>query len=223
MPRKSKITKVSAAKNTVVPPKAAPIKTNKDSTVTTPAKSPVHVQAVVPPRASAPRIDIQPILENLRSIDSSTRADAASALGRLGEQAAIAPLIQALRDSDADVAREAATSLGLLGNASVVEALIGVVNNNDEYYHTIVRAAAAISLAQLKDLRAVEPLIIAVRDPIAEVCAEAIRALALLGDARAIVALEEVIQNSNGYYLPIAVSTATLALARFNRENTAAD
>ncbi len=108
--KKSKIAKTSASKHSAIPPEVATMTAGKE----TAAKTPVSAPAVVSMRASGPRIDIQPMLGNLRSVDCSVRAAAATALGRCGEAAVVAALVAALRDSDADVAREAATSLGLL-------------------------------------------------------------------------------------------------------------
>jgi HEAT repeat protein len=70
----------------------------------------------------------------------------------------------------------------------------------------------------LKDARAVEPLLGAVRDPQAEPSAEAIRALATLGDSRAIETLMDVVRNPNGFFLPIARRAAVIALAQFPTE-----
>src|SRR6202034_1371759 len=73
-------------------------------------------------------------------------------------------LIQALRDPNADVARDAAVELGTTKDRSAVEPLIEVISNTDDYYHNVVRAAAAESLGRLGDVRAVEPLLVLSRD-----------------------------------------------------------
>jgi HEAT repeat protein len=131
-------------------------------------------------------------------------------------------LIAALRQSDADVARDAATSLGALGDASAVQPLIEALENNDGYFHPVVRAAAAHSLGRLNDRRAVEALLRAVRDTHTEPSAEAIRALAVIGDTRAIPGLIEVVRNSAGFFLPTARLAAVGALARFQLDERAA-
>jgi len=157
-------------------------------------------------------------LADLASPDAARRVAAATALGRTADAAAVPALIAALRDTDADVAREAAASLGLLRNATAVEPLIAVLDNLDGYFHSVVRAAAIHSLAQLRDLRAVPPLLIAIRDPIAEASAEAIRALASLPDPRSLPALLEVVRNEHGFYLGTARRAAILGLAHIGGE-----
>jgi HEAT repeat protein len=64
-------------------------------------------------------------------------------------------------------------------------------------------------------------LLIATRDSLAEPSAEAIRALAAIGDPRAIPQLIEVIRNSSGFFLPIARRAAVVALARFQADENA--
>jgi len=57
---------------------------------------------------------------------------------------------QALHDLfnvDADVARDAAATLGSTHDSAAVDALIEVVSNTNGYFHSVVRSAAAASLA----------------------------------------------------------------------------
>ena len=158
--------------------------------------------------------DPQSLLEDLKSPDSLRRITAAGVLGRLGNVAAVPALVTALYDSDADVAREAASSLGILGNDAAVEPLMAVLNNRDGFFHSVVRIAATNSLGQLRDLRAVVPLLNAIRDPNAEASAEAIRAIANLPDPRALPALLEVVRNEHNFYLPTTRRAAILGLAQ---------
>ena len=165
--------------------------------------------------AAGPEVEsLQRPLEELASPDSIRRAKAAGALGRRADVAAVPALIVALGDSDADVAREAAASLGLLGSAEAVEPLIAVVNNRDGYFHSVVRIAATHSLGQLRDLRAVVPLLNAVRDPVAEASAEAIRSLASLPDPRGLPAILDVVRNERGFFLATTRRAAILGLAQ---------
>jgi len=123
------------------------------------------------------------------------------------DRAAVAAQIAALRSNDADVARDAAAALGRLDDASAVEPLIEILSNANGYFHSVVRAAAASSLAQLSDARAFGPLVNAVRDNMAEASAEAVRALAAMGDPRAVEVLIDIVRNRDGYFL----STVRLA------------
>jgi HEAT repeat protein len=136
---------------------------------------------------------------------------------------AVSKALFALRNADADIARDAAISLGKLGNAAAVEPLIEALTNANGYFHSVVRAAAAGSLAQLRDPRAVESLVSAIRDPLAEPSAEAIRALATIGDARAIAPLIAVVKNADGFFLPIARRAAVVALAGFKNPQATAE
>lgn len=124
-------------------------------------------------------------------------------------------LIKQLRDPVAEVARDAALALGELNDTSAVEVLGAVVVNRENYFHSVVRAAAAESLGKLKDRRALESLVAGIRDPIAEASQSAIRALGDLGDERAVAPLIAVVQNHDGYFLPAVRQAARETLARF--------
>jgi HEAT repeat protein len=139
------------------------------------------------------------------------------------DRTAIAAHVAALRNNDADFARDAALALGALADAAAVDPLIQAIRNSDGFYHSVVRAAAATSLAKIGDPRALESLIAAVRDSVAEPSVEAIRALGVLADARAIPTLMEVVRNPDGYFLPVARRAAVTALGSFNADPLVAD
>ena len=134
--------------------------------------------------------------------------------------AAVAPapvsaaLVLALRDPSAEVALEAAAALGRIGHAGSVPSLIEAVANRDGFFHCVVRAAAATSLGQLRDVRAVEPLVTALRDPMAEASQEAAFALGELADARAVSPLLAVVENADGFFLGTVRRTAVRSLTR---------
>jgi HEAT repeat protein len=185
----------------------------------TPADKPVAGGKSTADIAAHPKLEGLPLLlEKLASADSAERAAAARELGRLSDVMALPALITALSDVDADVAREAAVSLGLLRNGAAVEPLLAVLNNRDGYFHCVVRIAATRSLGQLRDLRAVEPLLDAIKDPIAEASAEAIRALASLPDPRSLPAFLEVVRNGHGFFLATTRFAAILGLAQIGGE-----
>lgn len=163
------------------------------------------------------------LLEELAAPVAARRAAAATALGRTADVAALPALIAALADSDADVARDAATSLGLLGSTAAVEKLIEVLDDRDGYFHSVVRVAAIQSLGQLRDVRAVEPLLNAIKDPIAEASAEAIRALATSPDPRTLPALLEVVRNEHGFFLNTTRRAAILGLAQIGGAQAACE
>lgn len=139
------------------------------------------------------------------------------------DRVALSAAIAALRDSNADVARDAATTLGRLGDASAVEPLIDVLRNENDYFHSVVRAAAASSLAQLRDARAFEPLCNATRDEMAEASAEAVRALAAMGDKRAARVLIDIVRNPTGYFLSTVRLAAVSGLIELGGDQSAVE
>ncbi len=103
-------------------------------------------------------------------------------------------------------------ALGQLGDREAVPALIEAVENFTDFFHTTVRVAACASLGQLADRSAVPALLNAIDDPMADISAEAIGALAALGDERAIEPIAEVLRNGDGFYLPMVCLAAANAL-----------
>lgn len=93
-----------------------------------------------------------------------------------------------LRDVNKDKRRTAVMKLGMVGGDQAVRALIGAVQN--EYEDLIVRGRAAIMLGNLKDPRAVEPLIRALDAPGFQTPLHAAEALGKIGDRRAIPPLK---------------------------------
>ena len=135
----------------------------------------------------------------------------------------VAALIVALHDADADTAREAAISLGKSGNKAAVEPLMEALGNQDGYFHSVVRAAAATGLATLHDVRAFDTLVKAMNDSMAETSAEAVRALSALGDPRAVQPLIDVVRNSDGFFLPVVRRAAVIALKKLGGTQAVAE
>jgi HEAT repeat protein len=148
-----------------------------------------------------PAADVHEIIEQLRRGDLASRAAAARTLGELGDAHAASALAEALRDPTAELACEAAAALGKLTDLSALHALIAVVLNSDGYFHSTVRTAAATSLGNLLDPRAIEALAAAICDPICETSLAAIDALGKIGDPRVRPALEAAISNVDGFFL----------------------
>lgn len=144
-------------------------------------------------------------------VATAVAAPIAAQTGR--DRTAIVSLISRLRDTDADVARDAATTLGTLpADAEAVDALAQVLVNFDGYFHPVTRAAAAAALGRLGNPVALDALIVATRDTMAEASEEAVRALGLLGDSRAIPTLRAVVTNADGFYLENVRKTAAESL-----------
>lgn len=111
-----------------------------------------------------------------------------SELVKVGKPAEAA-LIGALRNEpDYDVQRAAARALGKIGNP---EPLIAVLKDGNRY----ARGYSVVALGLVKDARAVEPLIAALKDE--WIRGEAVIALGRIGDARAIAPLEELARNDS--------------------------
>jgi HEAT repeat protein len=73
-------------------------------------------------------------------------------------------------------------------------------------------------LATLNDRRAIDALIAAVTDPITDSSTEAIRALAKLGDPRALPVLAQVVANETGFYAGSVRRAAVLGLIQLGGE-----
>jgi len=133
------------------------------------------------------------------------------------DRTAIAALAARLRDPEADNARDAAITLGgLPRDGEAVAALCDVVRNQDGFFHPVVRAAAAQALGRIGDRSAVEALIEATRDTMAEASEEAVKALGLLGDVRALPALSAAASNADGFYLQSVSRSAAEAIERLS-------
>ena len=91
---------------------------------------------------------------------SVTRADAAEALGEIGDKRAVEPLIDALRDADYTVQLHAAEALVKVGDKRAVEPLIVTLKVGD----SSLRMLAAKALGEIGDAGAVEPLTAALKD-----------------------------------------------------------
>lgn len=222
MPRKPKNTnQTTEKKHTALPPIAKPALPKPTAPNPAAAATPAKVEK---PATPAPVEAVPPkVLKELASASPAERAQAATNIGKSNHPAAVKPLLVALHDLDADVAREAATSLGLLGDASAVEPLIEIITNANGYFHSVVRSAAAASLGQLKDKRAFDALTNAAFDPIADSSSEAIRALAALGDPRAVSTLVEVVRNSSGFFVNSVRRAAVLGLIQLGGKEAQAE
>ena len=123
-----------------------------------------------------------------------------------------AELLIAIRDRSAEKARDAALAMGTCGDPAAADVLIEVTRNDDQYFHTVVRAAAVKSLGRIADPRALDTLIGATRDTMAEVSDAAIHALAATKDQRAVDPLIRIVRNSDNFFLPNVRRSAIAAL-----------
>ena len=121
--------------------------------------------------------DFDIILQALNDEEEPTRANAAWALGELGDSRAVEPLLAALKEDDIEWVRYmAARALGKLGDSRAFEPLIEALNGESGR----VSEGAAEALGELGDLRAVGPLVEALKDEDERERKEAFRALGKL-------------------------------------------
>jgi HEAT repeat protein len=109
------------------------------------------------------------------------RANAASALARIGGEASVPALLAALeRETDAEVCDALIHALGATRDLRATDGLIAALADTVPQ----LRESAAQMLGELGDERAVDPLIAATRDPDHEVRLTAVWALDALKRAR---------------------------------------
>jgi len=148
---------------------------------------------------------VEPLIAALKDEHENVRSEATLALGLVGN-VALKPLIAGLEDSDASVRQGVAEALELLEDARAVDPLIAALKDKHESVRRSAtralghiwqlpdltrlgssdrrtRSKAAKALGELKDTRAVEPLIATLKDSNTEVRSEATSAVALLGNA----------------------------------------
>ena len=131
---------VSSKKRTSIPPTANP-------SATPPKKAAADVKPAPVVRVATPETQPKTAPVASQTATASAPVQAAEKISSTADRALVAARIAALRDINADVARDAATELGRLGDPSAVEPLIEALNNENDYFHSVVRAAAASSLA----------------------------------------------------------------------------
>src|SRR5262249_18576999 len=127
------------------------------------------------------------------------RSEAADALGKQKDPAAVGPLLAALQAPGFCVGQRVVMALGEIGDRRAVAPLCALFQNvtlTPSLNECWLQQAAAAALARLGDPRAVEPLLVTVAqhsDVLVKVAA--IQALGQLGDARALHSLLAVLRD----------------------------
>jgi vesicle coat complex subunit len=137
------------------------------------------------PPSEPSRPDIEGAIRLLQSPDVQVRQFVAYMLGQVGDPRAIEPLIDALQDENVGVRGAAANALGTIGDQGavpylrpllreanpqlVIWAAFALTRLGHDYFHLIVegladgavevRRSAILALQQLRDTRAIEPLL----------------------------------------------------------------
>ena len=164
-------------------------------------------------------LTVEPLIAALKDAGWSVRADAAKALGKIGDPRVVEPLIAALKDKDEYVRKAADEALVKIG-APAVEPLIAALKGENKD----VRQAAAAILGRLgwqpgRDEAAgwywmvkgdwhncvalgspaVKPLIAALKDESFSVRRAAAEALGKIGDPRAVEPLIDALQDKEWF------------------------
>ena len=126
--------------------------------------------------------------------DPSVNQAAAKALGQIGDARAIEPLIVALNNRNRLVIQAVATALVWFG-APAVKPLVSAIKTARQ--HDPIFQIAPQILAQIRDRRAVEPLINALKDSYLVVQQASAQALGQIGDPRAVKPLVTTLHDQN--------------------------
>ncbi len=166
-------------------------------------------------------------LASMKSKNPQTQLLATETLGSIGEKEAIPLLVSALDSESNNIRRAAVKSLGQIGDRSVSDSIFDILEKGEGFIkieaalalakledkraiNTLVqilgnpklspfdRSKAAYFLGLLKEQKAFEPLLEALKTNVSIVRVSAAQALARIGDKRAIQALEFALINTKG-------------------------
>lgn len=179
---------------------------------------------------------VEPLAIALKDKDPNIRGNAVKTLGEIGDNKAVAPLIDVMDDVDASVRNEAVIALGKIVDPGTVKYLIDALKDARydkervidalgekgdpvavEYLTNILkdtswearkyREAAARALGNIKDARAVESLLTALKSKFYEVRKEAAEALGKIGDEQALLPLIDALNDDNPTFREIVVES----------------
>ena len=97
---------------------------------------------------------VEDLIGDLDDGDWQVRAEAAMALGEIGDERAVDPLVEALKDDVREVRLNAAWALGETGDERAIDPLVAALNDQVRE----VRCVVAIALGKIGDERAIGPL-----------------------------------------------------------------
>lgn len=109
----------------------------------------------------AGELAVEPLIQALDSKDPEIRENAAITLGKIKDERAIDPLIKLLTDEEWEVESAATNALVDIGEPAV-EPLIGILQDKNE--DSFLQAKAIAVLAGIKDERAIQPMIQALKE-----------------------------------------------------------
>lgn len=148
---------------------------------------------------------VDPLIEALQDEDPEVRKNAAVALGEISDPRAVNPLIEVLDDENPEVWRNVTEALGKLGEQAVDPLIMILIDEGQQ--SSDARSGAARALGKIGDPRAVEPLIVALKDEAYMVRSGAASALGEISDPRAVDPLIEALSDDEWVVLG-SVATA---------------
>jgi HEAT repeat protein len=151
--------------------------------------------AAAPAQGSAEKKSLDDYVQALQDKDVKVRNDAAWSLGKMGDPKAVDPLVGALADKESSVRDWAVLALAKIGKPST-DALIAALRREGAKASP-VRAQAAGALGLIKDAKAVEPLILALKDGDNDTRYWAAIALGMINDSRAEDPLIQTLADGN--------------------------
>jgi len=143
-------------------------------------------------------VAVPALIRELNTTDVDARIAIIEALGRIGDDRAAAALGKLVKDGDQEIRYTAVTNLGLLRSRNAIESLIEGLDDSSNY----VRRAALKALtdnmdiiAKVKDIRAVEPVVRAVKDNNSNVRKIAISILGNINNAQVVAPLIDALND----------------------------
>jgi HEAT repeat protein len=208
------VKKTTAKRKTVTPRTTKKVAKAESAAVAAVNTAVTAVMAAPTPVVAAPVV-ASPVVETVAPPAAEIVAEAVVATA-LVEAVSVedhtAVLIDQLQAADADRAVDAAAELGKLDTAEGRAALVAVLANENGYFHTVTRSAAALALGQSADASVSAALHLAAQDEVAEVSREAILSLGRLKVAASASLLMRIAENPTGFYVDSARHAAVRAL-----------
>jgi len=102
---------------------------------------------------------VQPLITVVKDKNITVRKNAIEALGEIKDARAVETLIVSLKDENPDIRKNAAEALGKIRDVRTIDALVTALKDKKSSVQQSANAAIKKTLQQLKDNRAIEPLI----------------------------------------------------------------
>ncbi len=176
--------------------------------------TPPRATASVPASAALPA-EIERALSVLHHSDEwRERVSAAAQLTTCDHERVVSALLEALKDPSAEVAVAVVDALSAQRDRRALRALRDVLANRVGFYSPVTRVAALSNLARRLPSTELEPVLAALGDVDAEVSIAAIASVVELFGKEAQAHLLPIVQNENGFFLPVVRLAAANALSR---------